>query len=591
MLNLGIRKFALCAVIAILAFASCVNDTLKEANNGSAIDFRVATMTRATETTAANIETFYVTARIPGVENNYFTSVPYMKASDDIFVSSEPYFWPAAGELQFYAYTPTLDNFGSDARLTINSTNQKVSNFVTASYFEDQKDFIVAVKSSTKQQGSSGVQLQFEHKLSQIEVHARNSNLGYQYKIAGVKIGGMASKGDFNFSAGNGAAEWVVDTDSDPVEVYETYTSAKELGPLATNIMGPNGNAMLIPQQLIPWDPANQKGAYIAVYAQIKTAEGAIVYPRPDEYSPIYKPYDWLVVPIDTEWQSGSRYIYTLDFSVGAGTDFNGVKVLGDEIRFALDKLNWNNTSTVQTTAADFIGTWDVVLCESWRQYKPGTTIRPDWPPYDLYDTEDELSSSGKVPQEMRRTRVLSEDVVQLYPGIDGWETSLGFRIQDGYLYITAKTPDGEIQESKYLIINYSKDSFIMQSEDELNDYYMQKVYYYKKVSDNEEGQLSGKWKLERGLYFSGIYNPYSNNTEPDGKVDISSVDSRLLYLDITADNSGNGYFNGDVTTIVNNQFNIDSTTYSFTDVKTSTMLVKFDYESMVGYMYYSRVE
>ena len=591
MLNSGIRRFALCAVIAILAFASCVGDTLKETNNGSAIDFRVAAMTRASETTAANIETFYVTARIPGVENNYFTSVPYMRSSSDVFVSSEPYFWPVAGELQFYAYAPALDNFGSAASLTMNSANQKVSDFVTSSYFEDQMDFVVASKVSTKQQGGTGVELQFEHKLSQIEVHAKNSNLGYKYKIAGVKIGGMASKGDFNFSAGNGEPEWVIDTESDPVEVYETYADAKELGPLATNIMGPNGNAMLIPQQLTPWDPTTREGAYIAVYAQIKTAEGAVVYPRPDAYSPITNAYDWLVVPIDTEWQSGSRYIYTLDFSIGAGTDFNGVKVLGDEIRFELDNLSWTNTSTVQTTAADFIGTWDVVLSESWRQYKQGTTINPDWPPYDLYDTEEELSAPGKVPQEMRRTRVLSEDVVQLFPGIDGWQTSVGFKIQDGYLYITSYTPSGEPQETKYLIIDYSKDSFTMQSEDELRDYYMQKVYYFKKVSDNEVGPVSGKWKLERGMYFSGVYNPFQNKTEPDGSVDISSIDTRLLYPEITVDENGNGSFDGGAVAILNNQFDMDSTTYSFTDVRTSTMLVKFDYGSSVGYLYYSRVE
>ena len=45
-----------------MALASCAKDSVKEVNNGHAIDFRVATQTRATETTTANLSTFYVTA-------------------------------------------------------------------------------------------------------------------------------------------------------------------------------------------------------------------------------------------------------------------------------------------------------------------------------------------------------------------------------------------------------------------------------------------------------------------------------------------------------------------------------------------------
>ena len=601
MLNSGIRRFALSMVIAVVAVASCVKDTLKETNNGSAIDFRVATLTRAVESTAANIETFYVTARIPGVENNYFTDIPYLRGAGDVFHSSESYYWPAAGDLQFYAYCPSLDKFGSEAELEISANSQKVTNFVTASSFENQKDFVVATKYSTKENGKTGVELQFEHKLSQIEVHAKNANPGYKYSIKGIMIGGMASKGDFNFTPLTGEAEWVVDDEADPVLVYEKYDDSKDITSFATNIMGPGGNAMLIPQQLTPF--AEKAGSFIAVYAQVRTAEGALVYPRPingDNNS-----YNWLVVPIDTEWQSGYKYIYTLDFSNGAGTDFYGVPVLGDKIHFAVDEVKWNPTASIQSTAADFVGTWDIMKCESWRTYYLESNDVPQsvkdymnsWPPYALYDTDEELSQSGVIGPEMRRTRVIRKDdtfEIQLYPGVDGWETNLNFRIEGDFLYITAYYNGVPIQETKYIIIDYTKDTFTVYSgelnerEDELTnftyDYFMEKIFYYKKVSDNESGRIDGNWKLDRGTYFPVNYDPR--------RINIENVDSRLKYLDITLEENGTGLLNGDAITIENNEFTLDSTTYTFTDVRTSTMLVKYDYNgSDVGYLYYSRIE
>ena len=601
MLNSGIRRFALLMVIAVVAVASCVKDTLKETNNGSAIDFRMATLTRAVESTAVNIDAFYVTARIPGVENNYFTDIPYLKGAGDVFYSAEPYYWPAAGDLQFYAYCPSLDNFGSAATLEISANSQKVTNFVTASSFDEQKDFVVATETASKSTSASGVELCFEHKLSQIEVHAKNANPGYKYSVKGIMIGGMASKGDFNLSPATGESEWVVDKEANPVLVYEIYDELKEIGPFATNIMGQGGNAMLIPQQLTPYSYSEEGGSFIAVYAQVRTVEGALVYPRPKNGD--NNSYNWLVVPIDTEWQSGYKYIYTLDFSNGAGTDFSGVPVLGDKIHFAVDEIKWNPTASVQSTAADFVGTWDMMKCESWRTYYLESNDVPQsvkdymdsWPPYAMYDTDDDLSNSGVVSPEMRRTRVLDQGnkhEILLYPGIDGWETTLGFRIEGDFLCITAYYNGLPVQDNKYLIIDYTKDTFTVYSgelnEREYNgfsyDYFMEKIFYYKKVSDNEAGSIDGKWKLDRGSYFSVYSNPQ--------RINIDNIDSRLKYLDITLEENGNGLLNGEATTIENNEFTLDSTTYTFTDIMTSTMLVKYDYNgSDVGYLYYSRVE
>lgn len=590
MLNLGNRRVALLMVVIVFAVASCVRDTLKETNNGSAIDFRMATQTRASESTASDIVTFYVTAQMDGFEKNYFTDVPYIRGVNDVFLSSEPYYWPASGELNFYAYTPSLDSFGSDVQLEFDPDSRKIRNFVTASTFKDQIDFLVANQSASKADGAVGVELCFEHKLSQIEVHAKNANSAYRYSIKGVMIGGMASEGDFNFSPARGEEDWIIDEQAEPVSVYEIYDNVNEIGTFARNIMGVDGNAMLIPQQLTPWDPATGKGAYIAVYAQIKTAQGAMVYPRPTE-GVVSEGYDWLVVPIDTKWEAGYKYVYTLDFSNGAGTDLNGVRVLGDKIHFSVDEILWNTTTTVQTTAADFVGTWEIVLCESFRTYKEGVEVDPNWPPYDRYDTDVELSHTSKVPSDMRRTRVLNENQVQIYPGIGNyWENTLGFKIQDGYLYITANV-GGQIVENKYLVIDYSKDSFTMYSGEWKSDYYMEKIYYYQKVSDNEDGTIDGKWELVRGTLFNGAYYP---NKYPS-RFDISTVNPRLNSFEVENNTVKFDSVPEETAQLANMSFVLDSNTYEFTDVKTSTMLLKYyPYEndtSNVCYLYYKRID
>lgn len=114
-----------------------------------------------------------------------------------------------------------------------------------------------------------------------------------------------------------------------------------------------NDNAMLLPQQLVAWTPETDKkndnnGAYIALKIQITTKDGARVYPATGDY-------DWAAVAINTNWEAGKKYVYTLDFSSGAGkvdpekpdpidpTDpFKpGEDILGKPIKFTVTVTDW----------------------------------------------------------------------------------------------------------------------------------------------------------------------------------------------------------------------------------------------------------
>ena len=331
------RRLILMMGIAAMAFTSCSKDIVINTTKGHAIDFRVTTKTRAVETTSANLSTFYVTA-INKSGNNFYTNATYIKIAE-YFCSTPTYYWPVDGSsLSFYAYAPSASVLGGT--LTIDNSTKTLKGFSPAKEISDQQDFITATATGSNKDALNGVALRFDHQLAQIEVKAKNSNEGYIYKIAGVRIANSVSKGDFDFTT----SEWTLDQNYRS-SYQVTYNDPITLTSFGSNIMKSVGdNAMLIPQQLVQWDPKtdtsnSQKGAYISVYAQVTTATGARIHPiSEDEYA-------WLAVPINTEWESGNKYVYTLDFTEGAGytdpTDGPAKKVFGNLIKIKLNIEPW----------------------------------------------------------------------------------------------------------------------------------------------------------------------------------------------------------------------------------------------------------
>ena len=336
-------------VVAALAMASCSKDeSTPGINNGNAIDFRVAMQTRASETTTANITNFFVTA-LDKNNANYFTDAEFTK--DGAFFTSDPdYFWPSDGSnLSFFAYSPSAADLG--ATVTINSTTKTLADFQPAATIADQKDFITATATGSKTDEAAGVALTFGHRLSQIEIKAKNTNDGYVYKVQGVRIGQPVSKATFDF----GTASWQLGALKTNYEA--TYAgNEKTLDGTAVSIMAEaDDNAMLIPQQLTAWTPDTDKsntnkGAYLAVKINITTKDGARVYPVASVGE-----YDWAAIAVNTNWQAGQKYTYTLDFSNGAGkvdpekptpTDPTdpfkpGEDILGSPIKFTVEVTPW----------------------------------------------------------------------------------------------------------------------------------------------------------------------------------------------------------------------------------------------------------
>lgn len=326
--------------LAGLSLVSCSNEEPVSVNKGRSIDFRASMNTRATETNNSNLSDINVAAFMG--DQSFFPVMDFSRQSDGFFTSVNEYYWPGDDtELSFFAYAPT--NPGGS--LTLTPDTKTLTDFSPADNMGDQIDFISASATGKKSVNeSTGVPLIFNHNLVQIEILAKTDNSVYTYKVSGVRIGQPVSKGSFDFSD----SSWTLGSDK---AIYtETYDTAKTLGSTPVSVMGEGGNAMILPQQLVAWNPENDpsnsdKGAYLSIKLQINTAEtGVQVYPFPTESDCV-----WASIPISTNWLAGHKYIYTLDLTHGAGyVDPNdpvpGKPVLGGPIKFTVDVEEWIDT-------------------------------------------------------------------------------------------------------------------------------------------------------------------------------------------------------------------------------------------------------
>ena len=459
--------------IAAMVFASCAKDSVKEVNNGHAIDFRVATQTRATETTTANLSTFYVTA-IDAKGSNYFTNAAFTKI-EEYFSSSPAYYWPGDGsELEFYAYSPAAETLG--ATVAIDNSAKTLTGFSPAAQFANQKDFVTATATGNKTNETSGVALTFDHQLTQIEVKARNANEAYVYKIKGVRIAQPVSKADFDFTT----AEWTPTTDKAIYQVQ--YSNEITLNTYGQCIMETEGdNAMLIPQQLVAWDAENDKtntakGAYLSVYAQVETAEGARVYPNVDGMD-----YAWLAVPIDTKWEAGYKYVYTLDFTNGAGYSDpldgpgTGESVLGGAVKFTMDVNPWGEKATMEATENMMIGKWAAARIEVQWSYADGSISRS------ILDSTEDVRDW--LEEQFWFIEILSETEYLIFGGTEN-EQTCGFHIIDNHMYIDYFYNPVTGQYVSDMFIRNITDEFAVFSERRTyNDATIRDaVYYYARI-------------------------------------------------------------------------------------------------------------
>lgn len=309
--------------VAAMMLASCSQDELKEVSKGRAIDFQALTASRATETNGTNLKTFYASAFTEeGTAFEDFAKVAFT-LDGGFYESVKKYYWPSTGTLYFSAFAPESTAFTGDVTLT--KGGFAVSNYTPAYKLADQVDLVYATGEGTSANETSGVQLNFKHALAQIEIKAKNEN-NLIYKVTGVKISSVATSGSFS-----NATDW---TEGDVKDTYKVlYDTPVVLGADAQSLMGETGNAMLVPQELIAWNPSDKEnenqGTFLALKVNITDKDGNLRYPRMQDKTNTTA-YGWVAVPIDTKWEAGMKYVFTLDFSTGSGAVAPAVPNAGD---------------------------------------------------------------------------------------------------------------------------------------------------------------------------------------------------------------------------------------------------------------------
>ena len=375
------KAIYLCAAAA-LALASCSNDETVEMAKGNAISFRTVTglNTRGVETTQTNLTSMHVTAYEQDKTSPYFSNVEFTREGQtNIFVSDPSRFW-TKNTIYFLALAPQATDWPATNNISFanNAFEATFTDVTPDADVANQKDLMIGKASGTANGANGGLGLTLNHVLSQIQIQAKNENKAYVYEIKGVRIASVVAKGSYTFS--NNA--WDVDADHQNAAlqtydvVLDNAITLDGTDATAKNLMKQVGqasdNAMLIPQQLTAWagdkdhsGAAFDKGSYISLLLNVKSADPtATSYIYPAGSTADAKTYGWAAVAVDTKWEAGKKYIYTLNLSNGAGKvdpvnpnpdggDDNvkpgtddpdkGEDIMGDPIKFDVTVTGWDD--------------------------------------------------------------------------------------------------------------------------------------------------------------------------------------------------------------------------------------------------------
>ncbi|ADV43728.1 fimbrillin family protein [Bacteroides helcogenes] len=327
------KNYLLFGALALSVLGSCSNNDVVDINKGSGISFRAsldkAVASRATGTidnvtTLQNLQAFNVTAI--GNSANYFTNLAVTSADLGVnWTTASTYYWPGY-RLNFYAYAPQSI---TGATVNITNTEQKITSFAPEQNVADQKDLLIATNIGDKLTNEGiGVSLNFKHILSQIAVQAKCSNDKVKIEVLGVKLVNMATKADFTFPTDVSKLDMVIEQDKwtnlkDANDHSKAYMIKGDSPVTLTNqsqsIMFGSKNFMLIPQKLTAWDNNQPQtaNAYLAVLCRISSLNGStstLLYPQPTNTDKKDGKYAFAAVGIDTNWEPGKRYTYTLNF-------------------------------------------------------------------------------------------------------------------------------------------------------------------------------------------------------------------------------------------------------------------------------------
>lgn len=343
-------KITSLGLAGLLLATACSNDETQLIECGNEISFNTH-VSRATETTTANLKNFKVWANATGFSSQRFIDGLIASKPDgkNYFTFENAVFWPQD--------VATLDVFAvSPASLTasVNANGPTVSDFTPATAAKDQADLVVAYSQANRSDGTN-ISLKFNHALSQIEVNATGGVTGVSETkhvwIKGAWLMNVCSSGTLAFDkekATENYMNWSVGSVKTKYGIE--FTSVQALDHTSSPLLASgfeSSNMLLVPQQLATWNLDDEsdkianasKGAYILVLCRVEArhpgkehpgADGAVIVDGDNHVHQLFpytgkfdeEEYGYSCVPINTKWEPGKKYVYNLSFcgaTSGAG--------------------------------------------------------------------------------------------------------------------------------------------------------------------------------------------------------------------------------------------------------------------------------
>lgn len=428
-MNVNYKALAL-GLGSTLFAASCSNDEIEQVNRGTEITFNTA-VTRAAVETTTSLKEFKVWAQSVGYEGTMLIDGQVAKkqtaGGQNYFKINDPIYWPSdIAQIDFWAVSP------KDININMNQTT-KVINFTPDSIPSEQKDLIVAYESASRSKGTN-VNLTFNHALSQIIVKAKRGEVHKDNNgedetkavtIKGAWIVNVLPTGALSFvkkeeleaqhymqweQKGTKCYYGSVFNTQVNLEGHNAHNVLAETQAEKDGVPANGNNLMLVPQELSKWDlntdkeENKAKGAYILFLCRVtaehqgsthssgtKTTGGVLegnnththqLFPYTGNYD--NEEYGFSCIPINTTWEPGKKYIYTLEFcgpTSGAGiyppqTDVDNIwKALGENKKYIKTIPTIPGADGKQKTVGDPVLDQPIrftVEVESWKEWTDG---------------------------------------------------------------------------------------------------------------------------------------------------------------------------------------------------------------------------
>lgn len=362
------KAIYICASMALM-LASCSSDETVELAKDKGISFRsiVGLNTRALNTTQDILERngMYVTT-FDKAGNQVYPETHY-ELSGGVWTATPEQSWGGNDCLSFFLTYPKLDEWQKGTNKVKLTEDNKTVTVIVDEDIPQQKDYVAAyLKDAAKTQQGAAVSASLQHLLSSVEIWAKNDNKAFQYKVKGIRLNDVNREVDIDLSTFGFTHKMQI------VNYELLLDQPVTLNNQPRSLMGTAGNAILPPQDglnLSTWngtyttdpltgpdDYQHRVGSHISVLINLTATAGANIYPAGSTEA--NETYGWVAVPVTFGWESGKKYVYTLDFSDGAGkvdprdpgddVDAGGKDpnkaepILGGLIKFGLTVTQWN---------------------------------------------------------------------------------------------------------------------------------------------------------------------------------------------------------------------------------------------------------